>query len=315
MDFIHPKYGRPSGIWAYRLADGCLAGFAARFDFLEDDGTPAKDILPITYCDLDNGRRAWRSKGIPAPRPLYRLPELLARPEALVIVNEGEKACDAAQRIFADCAAVSPMHGAKSPQLTDWSPIRGRRVVIWPDRDKPGAKFARSVAALVTGAGAESVAIVEVPDSFPEGWDLADPLPDGWDVERIHGLLADAVPWVPPTSDPDIPPFGSEDHLALEFSARHADALRFVAVWGRWLQWGGMVWNFEDTLAAFDLARRIARQFAAMESDRALAKATVVAAIERLAKSDRRHAAEVDSWDPEESLFNAPNKQGESETT
>ena len=79
MSFKHPKYGAPSRVWPYHLADGELAGYVARFDFVKD-GKPRKDCLPITFCDLGNGDRGWRSKGIPVPRPLYRLPELLARP-------------------------------------------------------------------------------------------------------------------------------------------------------------------------------------------------------------------------------------------
>jgi hypothetical protein len=78
MTFKHPKYGTPSRAWPYHLADGELAGYVARFDFL-NNGTAAKDVLPVTFCDLGNGR-GWRSKGIPTPRPLYRLPQLLARP-------------------------------------------------------------------------------------------------------------------------------------------------------------------------------------------------------------------------------------------
>jgi putative DNA primase/helicase len=100
------------------------------------------------------------------------------------------------------------------------------------------------------------------------------------------------------------PPDGSEDYLALEFTARHAAALRYVAIWGRWMQWSGALWNFEDTLAAFDLARKVARKFAAAKKNPKLAEARVVAAIERLAKSDRLHATTVDAWDNDDDAFN-----------
>ena len=76
--YRHPKYGAPTAQCEYRSASGELIGYACRFDFSRADGTPDKDVLPVTYCDLGDGRFGWRSKGIPAPRPLYRLPEILA---------------------------------------------------------------------------------------------------------------------------------------------------------------------------------------------------------------------------------------------
>jgi putative DNA primase/helicase len=103
----------------------------------------------------------------------------------------------------------------------------------------------------------------------------------------------------------------SEDDLALKFTATHGDQLRFVAEWGRWLLWDGAHWRFEETYLAFDLARRVARDFAIAKEDRSLAKATVVAAIERLARADRRHAAETDQWDRDLWMFNQPGEETE----
>lgn len=105
----------------------------------------------------------------------------------------------------------------------------------------------------------------------------------------------------------DIPYKGSEDEFAAEFSARHSESLRYVSLWGRWLQWGGARWQFETTLAAFDLARAVAREFANVNKDPDIAKASVVSAIERLARADRRQAATVEQWDSDETLFNLGN--------
>lgn len=101
-----------------------------------------------------------------------------------------------------------------------------------------------------------------------------------------------------------------DDALALEFTARHACALRYVAKWGSWLYWDGTRWKLEDTLKAFDFARVVARE-AAVDckklTDKAkIASAKTVAAIEKLARADRRHAATVDLWDAELWLLNTP---------
>jgi putative DNA primase/helicase len=108
----------------------------------------------------------------------------------------------------------------------------------------------------------------------------------------------------------DRPPAFSDDALALHFAQVHRDDLRFVAKWGQWLSWTGMYWQLDDTLRAYDLSRAICRQVAAGCNDpklaSALASAKTVAAVERLAKSDRRLAATVDQWDGDPWLLNTP---------
>jgi uncharacterized protein (DUF927 family) len=205
MRFRHPKHGWPVASWAYRDADGRLVGYACRFDFTKADGTPDKDVVPVTFCDLGNGKRNWCSKGIPEPRPLYNLPALVAdKPTSeiiddrpVVLVCEGEKATNAAAAVLPDLTATTPMHGAKSPGKSDWSPLSGRRVVIWPDHDEPGRAFAEHVARLAHEAGATELRIVVVPDGFPEKWDLADSLPEGESVETLRALILDAERWSP----------------------------------------------------------------------------------------------------------------------
>jgi putative DNA primase/helicase len=104
------------------------------------------------------------------------------------------------------------------------------------------------------------------------------------------------------------PPAFSDEALALRFADRHDDELRYVAAWRRWLRWDGTRWLFDDTLYAYDLARRICRE-AASECNKAkvastIAAAKTVAAVERLARSDRRLAATVDQWDADIWLCN-----------
>lgn len=106
------------------------------------------------------------------------------------------------------------------------------------------------------------------------------------------------------------PPEFSDEALALRFAELHANDLRYVAAWGRWLSWDGARWQFDDTLAAYDLARKVCRVAAAQcnkaKSASVLASAKTVAAVERLAKADRRIAATVDQWDVDPWLLNTP---------
>jgi putative DNA primase/helicase len=103
----------------------------------------------------------------------------------------------------------------------------------------------------------------------------------------------------------------TEDALALEFSRRHADDLRYVAIWGRWLHWNSTKWEFEDTLKAYDLSRDVVRDAAQKNQKRSILSASTVAAVERLAKADRRHAAIVDQWDADLAILTTPRERSE----
>ena len=189
-DYRHPELGKPSHVWPYYDAVGKLIGYVARFE--TGDG---KQFRPLA---LKDGR--WRVQGLPAPRPLFNLPAILERQDALVLVCEGEKAAEAASKRFPHLVATTSMHGAKSPNKTDWSPLESRHVTVWPDNDKAGATFARKAAKLAQDAGASSVRIVKLPAGLLEGWDLADDPPSGLDLGKV---LADAPECE--TSDADSP--------------------------------------------------------------------------------------------------------------
>jgi putative DNA primase/helicase len=104
----------------------------------------------------------------------------------------------------------------------------------------------------------------------------------------------------------EIPP-AAEDSIALVFAERHVHELRHVAAWASWLSYDGIRWARDDTLHAFDRARAICREIAAdcEKSGSAVASAKTVAAVERLAKADRRLAATATQWDANGWILNA----------
>lgn len=106
------------------------------------------------------------------------------------------------------------------------------------------------------------------------------------------------------------PPAFSDIALAQRFAEKYADDLRYVATWGRWFEWDGARWRPDDTLRAFDLARAVC-QAASAECNQGklanvIAGAKTVAAVERLAKADRRHAATIGQWDSDPWQLNTP---------
>ena len=81
-----------------------------------------------------------------------------------------------------------------------------------------------------------------------------------------------------------------------------------MAAWSHWYAWAGARWEMETTLDAFDRARAICR-VAASEAEKhglktKLTATKTVAAVERLAKADRRIAATIEQWDTDPDAFN-----------
>ncbi|MCB1784571.1 MAG: hypothetical protein KDI13_11340 [Alphaproteobacteria bacterium] len=190
----HVKLYNMDRYWSYLDANGHLLFHVVRF--INKDGS--KSDIPLTYRSFSDGRKEWKFAGAPQPRPLYGLDRLAARPDAPVIICEGEKATDAATALFLDYVTITSPGGSGSAGCTDWTPLIGRDVTIWPDNDNPGQKYAQSVARLVKKAGARSVRIVTIPDGFEEKWDVADELPEGMTHDDLRRLLDDAEPVIDP---------------------------------------------------------------------------------------------------------------------
>jgi uncharacterized protein (DUF927 family) len=178
----HRRHGVPSRVWRYRDAAGALLFAVARFDV---DGW--KEVLPYS-CGADG----WRWKAVPAPRPLYGLDRLAARPDAPVLLVEGEKTADAAASLFPTYVAMTWPGGSKAAGKVDWAPLAGRSVTLWPDNDKAGRDAAEAIRPLLKDAGA--VTLVSVPTDWPEGWDLADAPPAGVSLSDLAAMLTSAAP-------------------------------------------------------------------------------------------------------------------------
>jgi putative DNA primase/helicase len=187
----HPTRGKASAIWPYKDAEGRLLHIVRRFE--EPGG--GKVILPASFCRSPDGKRAeWRGRALDAPRPLYRLAELAARPDAPVVICEGEKAADAAAELLPDYVVTTSSGGSKAAGKADWRPLHGRRVVIWPDADEAGQAYAEAVAKRARAAGAASVEIITPPQGVADGWDAANALAEGWDQANASALAGAARP-------------------------------------------------------------------------------------------------------------------------
>ena len=82
------------------------------------------------------------------PPPFISCTRWPADREAIVVVAEGEKTADTAQRLLPQAVATTPQNGAKSPKKTDWSVVRDRILVVFADNDDEGGRSANAYASL-----------------------------------------------------------------------------------------------------------------------------------------------------------------------
>lgn len=104
-------------------------------------------------------------------KPLYHLPEILAQPDEVVVVVEGEKKCAK----LAELGVLSTTSGsATSANGIDWSPLTGRTVRIWRDNDDAGLKYQNSVINILQKINC-NVSCVDVEQlHLPEKTDVVD---------------------------------------------------------------------------------------------------------------------------------------------
>lgn len=191
--------------WAYTDAAGALLGYTVRFEWQH-----GKDIIPQCWCRSSEGKLSWRWHALPVPRPLYNLKGLAERPDAPVLVVEGEKKVTALAVLAPQYVGVSWAGGAAAWRKSDWSPLYGRSILLWPDGDRKRARTAAEAARyriapgelipsreqpglramwalghqLVKRSGVVKIIIPDDPD-HADGWDAADAVSEGWDWQRF----------------------------------------------------------------------------------------------------------------------------------
>ena len=181
---------RASRWYEYRDLAGRLLMYTCRF---EGDGV--KYFRRLAYFGPTVG---WRlddrsAHSVPRPWPLYNQPALRARPQARVLVVEGEKAADAAAKKFPEHVVVTWPGGVDSLEYADWEPLRGRDVTLWPDADVYGREAMEKLQGLLRRVEADRVSLVKLaPLGLPQAWDLADPDPEGFGLREQAQALEQA---------------------------------------------------------------------------------------------------------------------------
>ena len=162
-----------------------LGAYTAKWDYFDAKG----HLIACVYrYETEDGKvfRPWDVKArkyqAPTPRPLYNQPGMITAKE--VILCEGEKCAQSLINI--GICATTAMNGAKAPiEKTDWSPLIGKDVLIWPDKDKSGWDYAEKVGEALQEEGATKVSILYPDESWPDKYDAADAISDGLDIRTF----------------------------------------------------------------------------------------------------------------------------------
>jgi hypothetical protein len=163
--------GPPTKTWHYKDRDGNITASITRYD--PEPGK--KEFIPWDVSTKKHTN--------PIPRPLYNLPGIIN--EKRIVLVEGEKCADAL--ISSGIPATTAMGGAKAPaEKTDWTPLIGKTVLIWPDNDDPGKQYAEHAKAAIERTGG-AVKILNVPEGKSPKWDAADAVSEGFDVGAFLG--------------------------------------------------------------------------------------------------------------------------------
>ena len=238
-----------------------------RFD---DSSKGEKEFRPF-YLSNDG----WIVKDPPGKLPLFNLAELRNRPAEEVYVVEGEK-CACALCDELGLLATTSAHGAKAPHKSDWTPLAGRNVVIMPDADAEGERYASKAAnALLNLKQPARTKIVHLPDLPPKG-DCFDWLQsrNGQSPEEIKGelgALVAATPEQTPLPKAALTDIGAMKNLddytendagnAEMFVDRYSGIVRYIHVLESWFLWDDAGRWLPDSIEGVNqLARQLSNE-------------------------------------------------------
>ncbi|MCK6417589.1 MAG: AAA family ATPase [Alphaproteobacteria bacterium] len=149
-----------------------------------------KPLVTVKRTDGADGKKTFlpydhiaKKHAMPEIRPLYNLPGLAIAD--MVVITEGEKCAQVL--IDLGIPATTVMGGANfDPAKTDFSPLSGKDILIWPDKDEAGQAYLENLKAGLKNIKPKSLRVIIPPADKPEKWDAADAVLEGL---HIPGFL------------------------------------------------------------------------------------------------------------------------------
>lgn len=148
-----------------------------------------KPLVTVKRTDGADGKKTFlpydhiaRKHSMPEIRPLYNLPGLAIAD--MVVITEGEKCAQVL--IDLGIPATTVMGGANfDPAKTDFTPLAGKDILIWPDNDKAGQEYVERLKTGLQSIKPRSLRVIIPPADKPEKWDAADAVQDGLNIQAF----------------------------------------------------------------------------------------------------------------------------------
>ena len=141
---------RPAATWTYHAPDASQGTMVVMHN-------PTKTTKEYTVLAKHKGE--WYCDFPEPPYLLYQRYEWINA--ETVYVCEGERTADAVEAL--GLAATTSLGGPTREKLADWTPLKGKKVVVLSDFDDKGWDYACAVAQLCLGVGALSAQVIKFP--------------------------------------------------------------------------------------------------------------------------------------------------------
>lgn len=191
-DYMARKYGgQLTALHEYQTAAGEHVQYMIRWATAETkaNGKPKKEMRPLVKTDQGY------EMAFPARRVLYRLPAITE--EYFVIITEGESKADLLAKY--GYQATTSSGGSQGSGQTDWQPLAGKSITIWPDSNNAGHDYAAKVERILQELNPPAQvsiidpAVLDLTDG-EDTVDFVDQLKNaGYSEPEIHGALAEAI--------------------------------------------------------------------------------------------------------------------------
>ena len=136
--------------YVYDLYETALGEYTNLYEYFDTSGNLL--VTKIRILNKENNKKSYRMitpyyggfirQAPEPPWPLYNQSGINAGGKSGLVIVEGEKCADALREM--GFPVTTPL-SSSSVHQTDWTPVFGKSIVIWPDPDKPGRKFAKQV--------------------------------------------------------------------------------------------------------------------------------------------------------------------------
>jgi putative DNA primase/helicase len=167
----------------------------------------------------------------PKELPLYGSERLQGAPGDPVLMTEGEKARDAAQRALKRAVVLATFGADAIPSEDVLAPLRDRRVFLWPDNDDAGREHMGRIGAILHELGCSEIRVVEWAGA-PDKGDAADYLADHTPKELVE-LVKESKPWTPTTAHAN----GNTPHIEEPLAPEPADPMAVARDFFAWAYW------------------------------------------------------------------------------